>query len=366
MLRRAACGQPPARPPLLYTGHTVQPISSLSSPRQAHTALRLPPASLLALLLAISVATLLLACASGSVALGPGQLWQVLQGQGDALATTLLQLRLERALTAWITGAALALAGLLMQSLLRNPLADPYVMGVSGGASVGALLALWLGLAVWQVDLAAVAGALVLSGVLFWLARRDFGRSSGTVLLLLTGALLSTACGAVISLLLTIAQDNQLRGMVFWLVGDISGTPLRPWPWLVLLPAMLLAWWQAPAINLLALHGDHAATLGVPLARLRRLLLLLAASLTATAVSQGGSIGFVGLMVPHACRLVCGPNLRLLIPASILAGASLLVLADTLARTVVAPMQLPVGILTALLGVPVLFWQLSRTRRRLA
>ncbi len=366
MLRRAACGQPSARPPPLYTGNTVQPMPSISPQRTTHPALRLPPATLLALLLGISLATLLLACASGSVALGPGQIWQALQGQGDALATTLLQLRLERALTAWITGAALALAGLLMQSLLRNPLADPYVMGVSGGASVGALMALWLGLAVWQVDLAAVAGALVLSGVLFWLARRDFGRSSGTVLLLLTGALLSTACGAVISLLLTIAQDNQLRGMVFWLVGDISGTPLRPWPWLVLLPAMLLAWWQAPAINLLALHGDHAATLGVPLARLRRLLLLLSASLTATAVSQGGSIGFVGLMVPHACRLVCGPNLRLLIPASILSGASLLVLADTLARTVVAPMQLPVGILTALLGVPVLFWQLSRTRRRLA
>lgn len=326
----------------------------------------LPPALLLPLLAAISAGVVLLACASGSVSLSASQLWQALLGHGDALSGTLLQLRLERALTAWITGAALALAGLLMQSLLRNPLADPYVMGVSGGASVGALTALWLGLAVWQVDLAAVVGALGLSGVLFWLARRDFGRSSGTVLLLLTGALLSTACGAVISLLLTIAQDNQLRGMVFWLVGDLSGTPLRPWPWLVLLPAMLLAWWQAPAINLLALHGDHAATLGVPLAGLRRLLLLLSATLTATAVSQGGSIGFVGLMVPHACRLVCGPNLRHLLPASILTGATLLVLADTLARTVVAPMQLPVGILTALLGVPVLFWQLSRARRRLA
>lgn len=339
---------------------------SLTLDRPLRGALRLPTLPLLTLLALLSGGSLLLACSSGSIALGAGELWLAASGHGSTLADTLLSLRLERALTAWVTGGSLALAGVLMQSLLRNPLADPYVMGVSGGASVGALLALWLGLALWQVDSSAVAGALTLSALLFLLARRDFARSSGTVLLLLTGVLLSAACGALISLLLTIAPDAQLRGMVFWLVGDIAGTPLRPWPWLVLLPAALLAWWQAPAINLLALHGDHALTLGVPVAMLRRLLLVLAALLTASAVSQGGSIGFVGLMVPHACRLLCGPDLRRLIPAAVLSGAALLVLADTLARTIVAPMQLPVGVLTALLGVPVLFWQLQRTRRRLA
>lgn len=336
----------------------------LTLPRPPGTA-RLPATPLLLLLAVACAGALLLACTNGSVPLSLADLWHAASGNGSELANTLFTLRLERALTACATGATLALAGLLMQSLLRNPLADPYVMGVSGGASVGALLALWLGLAAWQTDIAAVIGALALSVLLFTLARRDFSRASGTVLLLLTGVLLSTACGALVSLLLTIAPDSQLRGMVFWLIGDLSGTPLRPWPWLVLVPAALLAWWQAPAINLLAMHGDHAVTLGVPVGRLRRLLLLLAALLTATAVSQGGSIGFVGLMVPHACRLLAGPNLRTLIPACVLSGATLLVAADTLARCVVAPMQLPVGVLTALLGVPVLFWQLHRTRRRM-
>ena len=336
------------------------PISAATSPRR-------PPAFLLLMALtAASALSLLYACLSGSIPLTTSAIWQSLSGNDDGLTATLLGLRLDRALVAWSTGASLALAGLLIQSLLRNPLADPYVLGVSGGAAVGALTALWLGLASWLVDSAAAAGALIISAMLFLLARRDFGRSSATVLLLLTGVLLATASGALISLLLTIAPEGKLRGMVFWLVGDLAGTPLQPWPWLVLALALPLALWRAPAINLLALHGDHADTLGVNVAPLRRVLLLLAAMLTASAVSMGGSIGFVGLLVPHACRLICGQNLRVLIPASVLAGSALLVTADTLARTVVAPMQLPVGVITALIGVPVMFWQLNRARRRLA
>lgn len=336
----------------------------ISSPPRP--AANLPPPLVLLILLLASAGSLLLAAATGSVPLGLADIWASLSGHGNTLSDTLLQLRLERALVTWCCGAALALAGLLMQSLLRNPLADPYVLGVSGGAAVGALTALWLGLAAWQVDAAAGSGALAVSALLFLLSRRDFGSNSATLLLLLTGVLLSTACGALISLLLTIAPEGKLRGMVFWLIGDLSGSPLQLWPWLVLGVALLLALWQARAINLLAMHGDHAATLGVNSGPLRRLLLLLSACLTASAVSQGGSIGFVGLMVPHGCRLLLGPDLRYLLPASLLAGSTLLVLADTVARTVVAPMQLPVGVITALIGVPVLFWQLGRARRRLA
>ena len=227
-----------------------------------------------------------------------------------------------------------------------------------------ALLALLLGLALWWVDAGALLGAAAVSALLLGLARRDWqGGPLGATLLLLTGVMLSTACSALISLLLSLAPDSRLRPMVFWLIGDVSASRWQPTLSVLLLAALALCLRQARAINVLAFYGDDAHTLGVPAARLRRVLFLTAAALTAGAVANAGSIGFIGLMIPHACRFALGSDHRVLLPAATLAGGLLLLLADVAARTVVAPMQLPVGVITALIGVPAFLWQLRQVRQ---
>lgn len=321
-----------------------------------------------ALLLA-AVASLAVAGMSGSIPVAPGELpgaaLQLLGGEPHSLAATLLELRASRALMAFATGGGLALAGVMMQALLRNPLADPYVLGVSAGASVGALFALMLACAAATVDAAALAGAGAVALLLYLLARRDLrGGAGDSSTLLLTGVILSSACMALVTLMLSIAPESRLRGMVFWMIGDLAGTPLRLLPWLLLGGALAFALRGARALNVLALHAEASSTLGVPVGALRKGLFLAAAALTASAVTNAGSIGFVGLIVPHACRFAFGPDHRVLVPSSVLAGGSFLVLCDTLARTVIAPVQLPVGAITALIGAPVFLYQLRRLRQR--
>jgi len=303
--------------------------------------------------------------------LTPAQWWSGLgdmrQHMPSTLAATLLDLRLTRALTAFSTGAMLALAGVMMQVLLRNPLADPYVLGVSGGAAVGALVAMLFFSAAWMIDLAAFIGAVAVAGLLFLFAYRDFRGGiahSNVSLLLLTGVVIAAGCGALVTLMLSIAPDGRLRGMVFWLMGDLSSTPLRVLPWLILAVVFVLTLRSARAINMLAMHAEAAATLGVHAHALRQGLFFCAALLTAGAVSNAGSIGFVGMIVPHACRFAWGPDHRLLIPAATLIGGIFLVLADTLARSLFAPQQLPVGVITALIGVPVFLVQLHHIRKK--
>jgi iron complex transport system permease protein len=297
----------------------------------------------------------------------PAALNDLLHGQSTTLSATLLDLRLGRAITAFVTGAALSLAGVMMQALLRNPLADPYVLGISSGASVGALAALMFMCAAWMVDAAAFAGAVVVSMMLYMLARRDLrggaAAEGGTALLLLTGVILSSACMALVTLMLSIAPESRLRTMVFWMIGDLSGAPLRWMPWVVLAGALIFALRNARAMNVMALHAEAAATLGIRVGALRKGLFFTSGLLTASAVTSAGSIGFVGLIVPHACRFAVGPDHRLLIPAAALAGGSYLLLADTLARTIIAPQQLPVGVVTALIGAPVFLYQLHRLRK---
>lgn len=328
--------------------------------------------TILAVLLALACVSILFACGIGSVALSTGELFaalgEIMRGEPSTLAATLLELRLGRALSAFVTGAALALAGVMMQALLRNPLADPYVLGVSGGAAVGALTAMLFFTAAWVVDVAAFGGAVAVAFLLFALAYRDLrgsGSSDGSApMLLLTGVIVASGCGALVTLMLSIAPDNRLRGMVFWLIGDLSATQSRWLPWVIWLGALAFAIRVARALNVVALHAEAAATLGISVGKLRRGLFLCAALLTASAVSSAGSIGFVGLIVPHACRFAWGPDHRLLLPAATLAGGSFLVLADTLARSVIAPQQLPVGVITALIGVPVFLAQLHHIHRK--
>ncbi|MDQ1835174.1 FecCD family ABC transporter permease [Massilia scottii] len=319
----------------------------------------------------LALASLVVAGMVGSVPVPlaemPGALMALAKGDTATLAATLLDLRLSRALVAFVTGGALALAGVMMQALLRNPLAEPYVLGISAGASVGALAALLFMWAMWMVDLAAFVGAVAVSMLLYLLARRDLrgnaAAEGGSSLLLLTGAILSTSCIALVTLMLSIAPESRLRSMIFWMIGDIAGAPLRPLPWIVLAVGLAFALRSARSLNVLALHAEAAATLGIPVSALRKGLFFCSGMLTASAVTSAGSIGFVGLIVPHACRFACGPDHRLLIPAATLAGGAFLVLADTLARTVLAPQQLPVGVITALIGAPVFLYQLHRLNR---
>jgi len=216
------------------------------------------------------------------------------------------------------------------------------------------------------VDAAAFAGAVVISMLLYLLARRDLrsgaAAEGGTALLLLTGVILSTACLALVTLMLSIAPESRLRSMVFWMIGDLSGAPLRWMPWIVLAGGLLFAVRSARSINVMALHAEAAATLGVRVDALRKGLFFVSALLTASSVTSAGSVGFVGLIVPHACRFALGPDHRLLVPAAALAGGAYLMLADTLARTIIAPQQLPVGVITALIGTPVFLYQLHRLR----
>lgn len=328
--------------------------------------------TILTVLLALAVASILFACGIGSVSLSTSELFaalgEMVRGEPSSLAATLLELRLGRALSAFATGATLTLAGVMMQALLRNPLADPYVLGVSGGAAVGALTAMLFFTTAWLVDIAAFGGAIAVAFLLLLLAYRDLrgsGHADGSApMLLLTGVIVASGCGALVTLMLSIAPDNRLRGMVFWLIGDLSATQARWLPWIILLGALGFAIRVARAVNVMALHAEAAATLGISVARLRQGLFLCSALLTASAVSTAGSIGFVGLIVPHACRFAWGPDHRLLLPAATLAGGTFLVLADTLARTIIAPQQLPVGVITALIGVPVFLLQLHHIQRK--
>src|SRR5574343_198146 len=294
---------------------------------------------ILTVLLLFALASLIFSGMTGSVPIAladiPAALGELAHGKAQTLAATLLDLRLSRALVAFVTGAALALAGVMMQALLRNPLADPYVLGISAGASVGALAALLFACAVWVVDSAAFTGAVTVSMRLYLLARRDLrggtAAEGGTALLLLTGVILSSACMALVTLMLSIAPESRLRSMVFWMIGDLAGAPMRALPRVVLAGAPVFALRSARSMNVMALHAEAAATLGIRVGSLRKGLFFVSGLLTASAVTSAGSIGFVGLIVPHACRFAVGPDHRLLIPAATLVGGTFLLLADTLA-----------------------------------
>ncbi len=315
----------------------------------------------LASLVMLAVVAMAWALAAGEVGAGLVDILEALIGGDSTAATVVRELRLPRAFAAFACGGLLALAGALMQVLLRNPLADPYVLGVSGGAAVAALGAMMAGAAGLWVDTAAFIGALTAMICVFGLAR---GNGSWTpARLLLTGVVVAAGCGAVVSLMLTLAPDRALRGMLFWMMGD-AGSAAHPWPALVgLTVGLVVSFPAARELNLLARGEKIARSLGVATLRLRLGVFIVASLLTALAVTTVGAVGFVGLVVPHLLRLSIGNDQRLLLPGSALAGGCLLLVADTLARTIVAPVQLPVGVLTALIGVPVFLWLLSRGAR---
>jgi len=310
---------------------------------------------------ATTVLLLLLSLMLGSVHVEPATVWHVVWGSEPSLARdVIMDLRLPRALTAFAVGGLLGLAGALLQVLLRNPLADPYVLGVSGGASVTALLALMAGLSAVMVDAAAGAGALAACALVFALAQ---GRGGWTpTRLLLTGVVVAAGAGSIVSLLLAMSDDTRLRGMVFWLLGDLTRGDRWAWLLTLLAAATLLCVALGRPLNVLARGETIAATVGLDVRRVRRIVFVLSSLLTGCAVSTAGSIGFVGLVTPHLVRLALGNDQRIVLAGSALLGGLVLMTADLASRLLLAPRQLPVGALTALVGVPIFLLLMLRQR----
>lgn len=319
------------------------------------------PFIFLASLLIFSFLSIIFALLTGSVSVPLQEISALLSKTSSPFYYSLIfDLRLPRAIAAFTAGALLSLAGVLMQVLLRNPLADPYVLGVSGGAALAALLAMLSGLgSIWLTG-SAFAGALLSIVLVFIFAH---SKGSWTISrLLLTGIILASGWGAMISFVLVIAPPEQIHGMLFWLMGDLSyNRPVMP-SLIILLLGLIGSIMISRQLNIM-LWGDlQAGSLGVDSRKLRNIIFFLSSLLTAGAISLAGSIGFVGLVIPHLVRLLIGNDHRLLLPASALTGGSLLIIADTLARTILAPQQLPVGVLTALIGVPLFLYLLRRSQ----
>ncbi|MEX0963658.1 MAG: iron ABC transporter permease [Pseudohongiellaceae bacterium] len=320
-------------------------------------------AVLLTALLIFSVASVLFSLLSGSVDINLSQIAAGMFSSESNLTTQVLQqIRIPRTLAAFVTGGLLALSGVIMQVLLRNPLADPYILGISGGAAVGALSAILLGASGFWLSNAAFAGALLSIVLVFGIANK-FGNWSVTRLLL-TGVVVSAGWGAVINILLTTSSTNNVQSMLFWLMGDLSQSRINWGHFILLLIGLVGGLIVSRSLNVLIRGELLAVSLGVNIQPLRLVLFFSASIFTATAVTIAGSVGFVGLIIPHMLRLLGARDHRVLVPSCILLGGSFLVLADSLARTLIAPQQLPVGVVTAIIGVPAFILILRSTIRK--
>jgi iron complex transport system permease protein len=308
----------------------------------------------------------------GAVGIAPWDTARILTGhagltvdvdpQQDAI---LWAIRLPRVVLGVLVGGALAVSGAALQGVFRNPLADPTIVGVASGASVGAVAAILSGFA--GVIHGGLQGAAFCGGVLAVLAVYGLARHDGrteTVTLVLVGVSVTAIAGALVGLMIASADDDQLRDIVFWSLGSLGGATwplvLATAPFVVIGVAAALT--QTRALDLLALGEREAAHLGIEVERVRLLLVVALALATSAAVAAAGIVAFVGLIVPHLVRLVAGPSHRIVLPASLLAGGAVVALADLVARTVAAPVELPLGVVTALAGGPLFLWLVLRTR----
>ncbi|MDT0175762.1 iron ABC transporter permease [Enterobacter sp. BRE11] len=320
----------------------------------------------LALMLASMLAAMALAANLGAMPLSLRALWRA--PLSDMVWQIWLHIRLPRVLLAVLIGMALAVSGAVMQGLFRNPLADPGLLGISSGAGLAVAIAILLPLtlppllALWLPTLAAFLGSLAVMALIFSLSQRAQGSLAR---LLLVGIAINALCGAAVGVLSWLSNDQQLRQLSLWGMGSLSQAQ---WPMLAvcaafILPALLLTQRRARHLNLLQLGEEDAHYMGLDVRRTQRQLLTLSALLVGAAVSVSGIIGFVGLVVPHVMRFCLGSDHRWMLPGSALAGAILLLLADTLARILVVPAEMPVGLLTSLLGGPWFLWQILRQQR---
>ena len=305
---------------------------------------------------------LLISLSAGSLNLSWRELFAIIfQGSGTEVEQVILwQIRLPRALLAGLVGAALSLSGVTFQAVLRNPLADPYLLGVSGGAALGAVAALTYGFqSPLIIPLAAFIGALS-ALLLVYLVAQAHTCSSHT--LILSGVMVGSLAAALLLFLLWQAPADATRQAIFWLAGNLSlaDPDWLSWGWLWVAIGFVLLWSQSLNLDLLTQGEETAADLGLNVGKTRLLLFIIAGALTACAVALAGLVGFVGLVIPHICRLLWGPGHRLLLPFSALLGSTFLIVADAIARSLYAPAEIPVGVVTALLGAPFFLYLLRR------
>ncbi|MGD8729639.1 MAG: iron ABC transporter permease [Gemmatimonadota bacterium] len=322
--------------------------------------------SLGALLVALLAAAVLLGVRFGSVPLSTGDVWAVLSGGGDAATRDIvLRLRMPRVLLALLVGGGLAISGATFQALLRNPLAEPYILGISGGASVGAVLVIALGLAAagsWVLPLAAFAGALLAIVLVFRVATAT-GRAMDVRVLLLAGVVVAAFFSACIAFILSVSPARTVQSAVLWIMGSLAAASWRSVSLAAVytIPAALLLMGLARPLNLLSIGEETAHYLGADVEGVKRLSLAIAALVTASGVAVAGVIGFVGLVVPHAMRILVGSDHRALLPLSFLAGGVFLAVADLVARLTLAPTEIPIGVITAFVGVPFFLVLLRRS-----
>lgn len=305
----------------------------------------------------------------GSVALSPGDVLAVLGGGGSEVhREILLEFRLPRLLVGSLLGGGLALAGATFQALLRNPLAEPYILGISGGAALGAVSVLALGLTTlgsWTLPLAAFAGALLAIVLVFRVATAT-GRALDVRVLLLAGVVVGAFFAALISFILAVSEARTVRSAVLWMMGTLYGADWRDVAVVAAytLPTAFLLLRLARPLNTLAVGEETALYLGTEVERVKRTAFAAASLITAAGVAVAGVIGFVGLVVPHALRLVIGSDHRALLPLSFLLGAAFLTAADVAAQVLLAPTEIPIGVVTALVGVPIFLILLRRSAVR--
>lgn len=314
----------------------------------------------LSLLLVCSMLLGLVVGSSGDA----GAAWKLLLGQGEpdpTLEVIVWQLRWPRVMLAATVGASLSLGGLVFQALLRNPLAEPYILGVSGGSAVGAILGILAGFSLFPgLTLSSFVGSLVVLLLVLLLSNKEGNSDS----LLLGGVMVNAFCGAIIMFLISVSKTSQMQKIIFWLMGDLSSAGTDTLPLLLgVLPCFLLIFLLAQPLNLLLTGRESASSMGVNVAAMMLVLLLTASLMVSLTVCHSGLIGFVGLTVPHVLRLILGSDHRILIPACILSGASYLILCDLLARSLPSQGEMSVGIVTALVGAPLFIGLLWRGRR---
>lgn len=310
-------------------------------------------------MLLIAMLVFMIALTTGAYPINISDIGQLLLHRGSPIIRHIfLDLRLPHVFEAWLVGGLLALAGCLMQILLTNPLADPYVLGTSGGAAVANLIAMLLGLSLFWQHCATILGAFAAMMLVLYLARFATGNCYR---LLLIGFITAAGFAAIISLILCITPAESLHPMLFWLMGDIDTNSGSLYGMLVLTFGLFISLLISKQLNILYRGELVAQGLGIATQNLYFIIYLLCVLLTATAVTLAGTIGFIGLIIPHIARLIVGTDHRYLLPASVLAGGSLLCFADLLARNLFSPQQIPVGIMTAFIGIPIFLILLRRS-----
>jgi len=318
----------------------------------------------LPVLAALLVVSFIYSLSVGPLSISWSELVTILSGQGGdtTVSAVILKIRLPRALLAALVGASLSVSGAAFQAVLRNPLADPYILGVSGGAALGAVTAIWLGFsAAIFLPGSAFLGALAALGAVYWVAKAHRG-SSHT--LILCGVIVGSMASALLLFILWLSPADQTRAAIFWLTGNLALADYRLLYWImpVALIAFVALWVESRSLDLLTQGEETAADLGLAIGRARLVIFVAAGAMTAAVVAVAGLIGFVGLTIPHMTRLLFGPAHGRLLPASALSGAAFLVLADAFSRQLYSPAEIPVGVVTAMLGAPFFLYLLRSNR----